>query len=63
MRAGAMNDPAFHSRQSGVGPFAALLAQRFRRAQRRLGLDGSPHLTTALFTPPRVTPQLDFFPR
>jgi DNA repair photolyase len=61
MRGGVMNDPAFHSRQRGMGPFAALLEQRFRRTQRRLGLDRAPHLSTALFAPPRTTPQLDFF--
>lgn len=41
-RGGRLNDPDFDSRMRGSGPVAELLAQRFRLAARRLGLD--PHL-------------------
>ena len=41
-RGGRLNDPEFGSRMRGTGPVADLLAQRFRLAARRLGLD--PHL-------------------
>ena len=41
-RGGRLNDPSFGSRMRGSGPVADLLAQRFRLAARRLGLD--PHL-------------------
>lgn len=41
-REGALNSPAFGTRMRGEGEFAALLAQRFRLAVRRLGLDRSP---------------------
>jgi DNA repair photolyase len=37
-RGGALSDPQFHRRMSGAGPYAGLLAQRFTRAARRLGL-------------------------
>ena len=37
-RDGALSDGQFHSRMTGAGPYAALLAQRFARAARRLGL-------------------------
>ncbi|WP_296695454.1 PA0069 family radical SAM protein [Thiocapsa sp. UBA6158] len=38
-RGGHLNDPEFASRMTGRGPVAELLAQRFRLAARRLGLD------------------------
>ena len=38
-RDGRLNDPRFGSRMSGSGPIAGLLAQRFRLAARRLGLE------------------------
>jgi DNA repair photolyase len=38
-RGGRLNDPDFGSRMRGGGPVAELLAQRFRLAARRLGLD------------------------
>lgn len=38
-RGGRLNDPEFGSRMTGQGPVAELLAQRFRLAARRLGLD------------------------
>ena len=39
LRAGRDNDPAFGTRMSGQGAFAALVRQRFKLACRRLGLD------------------------
>ena len=38
-RGGRLNDPAFGSRMRGTGVHAELLAQRFRKACARLGLD------------------------
>jgi DNA repair photolyase len=63
MRGGALNDGAFHSRQHGHGPFAALLKTRFERARRQHGLDREVRLRTSLFAPPRESrPQLDLWP-
>ncbi len=39
MRGGRDYDPSFGARMRGRGPYAALLARRFRTAVRRLGLD------------------------
>ena len=39
-RGGRLYDSAFGTRYTGTGPHAELLAQRFRLAQRKLGLDG-----------------------
>jgi DNA repair photolyase len=36
-RAGELNDPRFHHRFTGHGPYADLLGQRFAKASRRLG--------------------------
>ncbi len=38
-RAGELNDPRFHHRFTGHGPYADLLGQRFGKASRRLGFD------------------------
>ena len=38
-RAGKLNDPDFHSRFAGSGPYAEMLHQRFTRAARQFGLD------------------------
>jgi DNA repair photolyase len=50
-RGGRDNDPRFGSRMRGAGPFADLIAARFRVQARRLGLDGSqwPALDTSQF--------------
>jgi DNA repair photolyase len=40
-RGGALYDSRFRHRQTGQGPYAELLAQRFKLALRRFGLDGS----------------------
>jgi DNA repair photolyase len=39
MRGGALNDPRYHERQRGSGPFAELLKARFEKARRAYGLD------------------------
>jgi DNA repair photolyase len=63
MRGGALNDAAFHSRQHGHGPFAALLKTRFERARRRYRLDHEVALCTSMFAPPRESRrQLDLWP-
>jgi DNA repair photolyase len=52
-RDGKNNDPRFGSRMPGSGPFAKLLAQRFRLAKTRYGLDqGMPPHRLDLFRPP-----------
>ncbi|MBV9758876.1 MAG: PA0069 family radical SAM protein [Alphaproteobacteria bacterium] len=38
-RAGKLNDPNWHSRFSGSGPYAELLFRRFERASRQFGFD------------------------
>ena len=40
-RAGRLNDPDFHSRFAGAGPYAEMLHQRFTRAVKQFGLEGS----------------------
>jgi DNA repair photolyase len=62
-REGRDNDPRFGSRMRGSGPFADLIAARFRAQVRRLGLDGSqwPSLDTGSFRgwqPPATQLQL-----
>ncbi|MGF1605531.1 MAG: PA0069 family radical SAM protein [Rhodothalassiaceae bacterium] len=62
VRSGRDNDPAFHSRMRGEGPYADLIAKRFRLAAERLGLQArTPPLRTDLFVPPRLDGQLDLF--
>ncbi len=51
-RAGALNDSRFGDRFRGKGVYADLLAQRFARVSRRLGLTDRITLETALFQPP-----------
>ncbi|HVI52011.1 MAG TPA: PA0069 family radical SAM protein [Candidatus Sulfotelmatobacter sp.] len=52
-RNGRLNDPAFGKRFTGSGPHAELLYQRFRVAQRKLGLNGPGYaLDTSQFKPP-----------
>jgi DNA repair photolyase len=66
LHGGKEYDSAFGSRQRGSGPLAEIIAQRFRSALRRLGLD-SPYaaLDVAAFRPPprppAATPQLTLF--
>ena len=61
-REGRLNDRAFGSRMRGQGVFAELIAQRFRKAVHRLGLDRRQlPQRTDLFRPPATDGQLDLF--
>jgi DNA repair photolyase len=63
-REGRLNDRAFGSRMRGQGVFAELIAQRFRKAVHRLGLDRRQlPQRTDLFRPPATDGQLDLFAR
>lgn len=54
IRGGKDNDPNFHTRFRGHGPWAELLRTRFRMAAKRYGLDQEVlRLRTDLFRPPR----------
>lgn len=54
LRGGRDYDARFGHRMRGEGPFAALIAQRFAMAARRLGLDRQrPPLDCSQFRPPR----------
>ncbi|MGH8227074.1 MAG: PA0069 family radical SAM protein [Steroidobacteraceae bacterium] len=62
LRGGRDNDPRFGSRMRGAGPFAELLATRFRLACSRSGLEAgrrSLRLSTTRFRPPTLCGQLD----
>jgi hypothetical protein len=62
MRGGKYYDSTFGTRMRGEGPFAQLIAQRFRKAHARLGLGSMPNLDTSQFVPPRKpTPQGELF--
>ncbi|MBB5721493.1 DNA repair photolyase [Loktanella ponticola] len=56
-------DPAFGTRMTGQGEWAALMKQRFQLITRKLGLDRSlPQLRTDLFAvPPKAGDQLQLF--
>jgi DNA repair photolyase len=59
MRGGKDYDAEWTQRQRGTGPYAQMLAHRFRMATRRLGLDQHTELRTDLFArPPKVGDQL-----
>jgi len=54
-RGGKDNDPNFHTRFVGEGPYATLLRQRLDMARERYGLNKPvPALRTDLFVPPKV---------
>ncbi len=53
-RAGALYDSSFATRQTGTGPYADLLAARFRRAARQHGLEDRRELSTAAFGSPQL---------
>jgi DNA repair photolyase len=62
MRDGKENDPNFGSRMVGSGQFAELLAQRFRKACARFGLDGPwPDLDCTRFVRPSPAGQKTLF--
>jgi DNA repair photolyase len=57
-RAGNLNDPRFHSRFSGQGVYADLLARRFTRAARQFGFgEARTQLDCEQFTVPAGAPQ------
>jgi DNA repair photolyase len=60
-RGGQLYDSRFGQRQTGTGPYAELLAQRFRVALRRFGLDGRGRMSASLdctrFSPPQAAPR------
>ena len=59
---GRGSDSRFGARMSGTGPYAALVAQRFWVAARRLGLDAAaPALDCSRFRVPGSTHQLGLF--
>lgn len=60
-RGGKDYDGAFGERIRGSGPYADLIAQRFRLAVRRLGFGEAPPLDTSLFRPPATDGQLALF--
>ncbi len=62
IRDGRANDPQFHSRMRGTGPYADLVAKRFRLAADRLGYgEARQSLRLDLFCPPRLDGQMDMF--
>ncbi|MDR0184457.1 PA0069 family radical SAM protein [Lysobacter arvi] len=62
MRGGKDYDSTFGTRMRGEGPFAQLIAQRFRKAHARLGFSSMPELDTTQFVPPRKpSPQGELF--
>ncbi len=53
LRGGRDNDPDFHSRMQGQGPWAELLRTRFEKAAKRYGLRQARFaLRSDLFRPP-----------
>ncbi len=63
MHGGKVYDAQFFKRVRGEGAYAALIAQRFTKARKRLGLDGDmPDLDRTIFQPPfRAGDQLNLF--
>ncbi len=62
MRGGKDYDSAFGTRMRGEGPFADLIALRFRNARRRLGYAPLPALDSSRFVAPRpASPQGSLF--
>ena len=63
MRGGRDYDPAWGKRMKGEGPIAELIAQRFKIARRRFGLDRAlPPLDVSRFrVPPRPGDQVEMF--
>jgi DNA repair photolyase len=63
MRGGQTYNSQWRTRMKGTGPLADLLAQRFKAAQRRYGLDGpQPQLDVTKFhVPPQTGDQLGLF--
>lgn len=62
MRGGKDYDSAYGTRMRGEGPFADLIAMRFAKAYKRIGLGRLPALDVSKFQPPRpVSPQRELF--
>ena len=63
MHGGKVYDAQWFKRTRGEGAYAALIAQRFTKARKRLGLDGDfpPLDCTAFRPPPRAGDQLSLF--
>lgn len=62
MRGGKDYDGAFGGRMRGQGPFADLIAMRFAKTRKRLGLGALPPLRDDLFVRPRkASPQGELF--
>ena len=62
VRAGALNDSRFGSRMRGEGPYADGLAQLFRAARRKAGLETERvPLSAAAFRRPAANGQLSLF--
>jgi DNA repair photolyase len=57
-RGGKAYEAGFGTRMRGTGPYAELIAQRFRTAARRLGFGPLPAMATELFRPPGAATQL-----
>ncbi len=60
-RGGRLYDSGFGTRMTGNGPFATLIAARFRRRYRQCGFDGLPPLSCDHFRPPAPDGQLGLF--
>lgn len=62
-RGGGLNQSAFGTRMTGVGPYAQMIRDRHRRAVKRFGLNGrwTPLDTSQFRPPPRVGDQLSLF--
>ena len=55
MRGGKLNDPQFHTRFAGTGPYAELLHKRFSRAARQHSLSSEKFaLDTTKFAAPNA---------
>lgn len=62
LRGGGLYQAEFGTRQRGMGPVAQLIAARFAKAVRRLGLNAQPvELRCDRFRPPRADGQMDLF--
>ena len=63
VRGGKANDPRFGARMVGTGPYADLIAQRFRTTCKRLGLNAARYLqdNSRFRVPPRAGDQTDLF--
>jgi DNA repair photolyase len=61
VRAGRLNDPRFHHRQRGNGPYAAAIQRLFTSEAERLGLGPPSPSADATFRRPNLRGQLSLF--